>query len=402
MTENGARLMEALAAHLAGGHVNWSEPLSRADWEGLFALSREQHVLPMVLEGIYSCPAFGAMPEELRAAVRQEARRRVIAQTMATQAMLALFRGMEGAGLHPLVMKGAACRSTYPAPDTRTSSDEDFLVPGEEFARSAAFLLSRGCKQTGAGAAERDFELSFVTPEGLHIELHRTPFAPDSEPLNQTNPLFEGAWARGMELDGYRTMSPHDHMLYLILHAFKHLIHSGFGVRQVCDILLWGEKYKGEIDWARLEQQCRTVRAWGFVQGVFQVGGEALGLPVPARLGGKEGLGALLLEDLLAGGVFGGTQLSRKHSSTVTLGAVEAQRAGKKPSLLPTLFPKRSVMEKQYPYVEKNSALLPVAWGHRLLRYGAEKKDGANRAADSLRIGRERIALLKELDVLDE
>ena len=37
-----------------------------------------------------------------------------------------------------------------------------------------------------------------------------------------------------------------------------------------------------------------------------------------------------------------------------------------------------------------------------MARYGGEKKGDTNRAADSLRIGKARIALLKELGVLDE
>ncbi len=401
MTDNGKRLLAALSAHLKGERVDWEDAMTREDWEDFFALAREQHVLSMVLEAVYPCPAFRSLPEQTQTALRRESRRRFVGQTMANQSMLRLIGAMTETGLHPLIMKGAACRSTYPVPDLRPSSDEDILVPAEEFVRCVDFLLDYGCPQTGPGDAQRDFELSFHTPEGLHIELHRTPFAPDSDTLSGCNDLFEGAWARGMELDGCRTMSPHDHMLYLILHAFKHLIHSGFGIRQVCDILLWGETYKEAIDWAELERQCRAVRAWGFLQGVFQIGEDWLDLPLPAEIGGKRGLGDALLEDLLAGGVFGGQDLSRKHSSTVTLNAVEGQQRGKKPSLLPTLFPRRSAMEKGYPYVAKYPLLLPLAWLHRIARYGVEKKDDANRTADSLRIGRERIHLLKELGVLD-
>lgn len=401
MTQTQEKLLQALGAHLRGGHTDWEQPMSAEDWWELFEQARAQHVLPMVVEAIYPCPAFLTAPENLRAAVKGESRRRIIAQTMATQVMLTLYQAMTQAGLHPVVMKGAACRSTYPKPDARPSSDEDILVPEREFTRCAAFLTDYGCRQTAPGDPERDFELSFNTPEGLHIELHRTPFAPDSDALSRANDWFEGAWERGMELEGYRTMSPHDHMLYLILHAFKHLIHSGFGIRQVSDILLWGAAYREEIDWTALRQQCESVRAWGFVQAVFQIGHEGLGLPLPMELGGKPGLGRALLEDLLAGGVFGGTDLSRKHSSTITLHAVEGQRTGKKSGLLSTLFPPKTAMEKKYPYVEKVPVLLPVAWLHRIVRYGAEKKDENNRPSDSLRIGKERMTLLKELGILE-
>lgn len=34
-------------------------------------------------------------------------------------------------------------------------------------------------------------------------------------------------------------MNASDHLFYLICHALKHFYHSGFGIRQVCDILLF-------------------------------------------------------------------------------------------------------------------------------------------------------------------
>ena len=37
-------------------------------------------------------------------------------------------------------------------------------------------------------------------------------------------------------------------ILYLLLHAFKHFLHSGFGIRQVSDIILFSEKYRDQIE----------------------------------------------------------------------------------------------------------------------------------------------------------
>ena len=203
-------------------------------------------------------------------------------------------------------------------------------------------------------------------------------------------------------------MHPHDHMLYLLLHAYKHLIHSGFGVRQVCDIILWAEHYGAQIDWTLLREQCRQVRAWKFARAVFRIGLNYLEFDsgkagIPTEYLEDESGYRELLEDLLESGVFGGKDLSRKHSSTITLRTVESNRNGSSYSLCQTLFPGAAAMEGQFPYVKKYPFLLPLAWCQRFVKYGGEllrSKEG-NEAAESLRIGKRRTLLLKELDIID-
>lgn len=43
-----------------------------------------------------------------------------------------------------------------------------------------------------------------------------------------------------------------DHLIFLLLHAFKHFISSGVGVRQLCDIALWMRRFGAQIDWQRV------------------------------------------------------------------------------------------------------------------------------------------------------
>ena len=54
-----------------------------------------------------------------------------------------------------------------------------------------------------------------------------------------------------------------------------------------------------------------------------------------------------LLHDNLCGSVYGSNDLTRLHSSTVTLNAVKASRMGEKISVLRTVFPKREYLEPE-------------------------------------------------------
>lgn len=109
-----------------------------------------------------------------------------------------------------------------------------------------------------------------------------------------------------------------------------------------------------------------------------------------------------LLHDSLCGGVYGSNDLTRLHSSTVTLNAVKASRTGEKSSVLSTVFPKREYLEHRYPYLKKRPYLLPVAWVQRIVHYASEKQSGAgNSASGSIKLGKERIELMKRYGIMD-
>ena len=109
-----------------------------------------------------------------------------------------------------------------------------------------------------------------------------------------------------------------------------------------------------------------------------------------------------LLHDSLCGGVYGSNDLTRLHSSTVTLNAVKASRTGAKSSVLRTVFPKREYLERRYPYLKKRPYLLPVAWVQRIAHYASEKQSGTdNSASGSIKLGKERIELMKRYGIMD-
>lgn len=404
-------LVQAVCAGMRGAQVHWPpEALTAQDWAALTELSRQQQVLPMVVQSCYEAPAFLAQDQSFRRQLQGRCRLQVAGQTMRSAALGALWQQLRQAGFTPVIMKGAACRTVYPLGSVRISADEDVLVPSEQFAACAEFLKGQGF--TGGDFSADAFEVGLRRGDGLYIELHRSPFAPDDPVLGGCNGWFADICDRAVtvEDDGapLQVMGPDDHMLLLILHAFKHLLHSGFGLRQVCDAVLWAETYGAQIDWETIVQRCRTVRAVGFIRAVFGIGAKYLAMDTqkaclpPELLCRDEATADALLRDLLTGGVYGTASRSRHHSATVTHNAVAADRAGEKSTLLQSLFPPGRQLEGQYPYLKKSPWLLPAAWTARLARYGTEvlRREDSD-AAETLRIGRERTELLRKLDIMD-
>ena len=248
--------------------------------------------------------------------------------------------------------------------------------------------------------------------EGLYIELHKRLFPPESDAYGDMNRFFEGVFRRAIpetiQGNTVYTLAPGDHLLYLICHAFKHFLHSGFGIRQVCDIVLYANAYGSEIDWMVVLDRCRELNADKFAAALFRIGSnylvfdmEKAGYPDAWRQIQVDEIP--MLEDLLSAGVYGGADMSRRHSSSITLDAVAAQKQGRKAkhAALTSAFPPASRLSGRYPYLKKAPWLLPAAWASRLLHYFKETRStDNNNASASMRIGSERIELMKEYGIL--
>ena len=403
MDDSSKLLLQALACALHGESVPW-EAGSVSSWPELRHLAAMHSVLPLLAQALWDSPIASAEPAPVRAlAVR--AKQLVTAQAQRTGDFLLLYRELRRRGLSPVVMKGIVCRSLFPCPDQRPSVDEDLLIPPDAYmAYHEAFL------DLGFQLAEKDLslqdepEIPYQHPEThLYIELHKYPFPPGSKAYGDCNAPFANALDRAVPftyLDtALRTLSPTDHMLFLICHAYKHFLHSGVGIRQLCDIGMFARHYDGEIDWPRVVSECASLRIEHMAAAMFRIAEQWLKLPMPAAFADLQTDEGPLLEDILTAGLYGTVDEDRLHSGTLTLDAVAAGKSGRKRrGLLATLFPSAGTLSTRYPYLRKRPWLLPFAWLQRAAGYLRKPQV---RAGASMRIGEERIKLLRQYQVID-
>lgn len=398
LTATERQFLHIAKAAVSGGEVT----AESVDWPAVFALAGQQKLLPILFETVRKMP----VAEEnvaLFAVTKQQVIGQVLHQTVRASAFASLYQTLRAAGLYPVVVKGQLCSRLYPLRDHRISADDDLLIPDGEFLACHEQLLANGLTtDTPVDELPTADEVSY-TKDGspLYIELHRHLFDSAEDAHDELNHFF--ADLNPVEIDGFLAMPPHEHLLYLLLHAYKHFVRSGIGLRQFCDIGLWARAYHGEIDWQRLHEQCESVHAATFAAAAFRIAREYLGIgfDLPAPWSDAVDVEPLL-HDSLCGGVYGSNDLTRLHSSTVTLNAVKASRTGEKSSVLSTVFPKREYLERRYPYLKKRPYLLPVAWVQRLAHYAGEKKTGTdNSASGSIKLAKERIELMKWYDIMD-
>ena len=397
--------LQVLKAALEDRPAEVSQTVTAEQWVRLFELARAHQVLPMVLQAVHGCPAEETIPPQPLQSCRQQVRRMVMIQTVKTARFLPLLEQLKQAGAEPLVVKGIVCRNLYPHPDQRMSSDEDLLVAPEKMELCHRIMTGQGLVTEDALTA---FEVSYKEPGGaLYLEVHQSLFPPRSDAYGDFNRFFSDARSRAVEIGGVPTLGYTDHLFYLICHAFKHFLHSGFGIRQVCDVTLFANQFGKDVDWLLLYENCRTIRAEKFAAAMFRIGAKHLTFD-PERACYPEIWRDIsvdeepMLADLLDSGVFGSADTNRLHSSNMTLGAVEAQKQGReKHGVMRSLFPPAKALESRYPYLKEHPALLPVAWGSRILTYGREALRSGTDAGESVRIGNRRIGLLKEYDIID-
>ena len=398
LTTTETQFLYIAKSAISGGDL----PAEKVDWPAIFALANQQKLLPILFEAVRKMPAAGENAA-LFAVTKQQVIAQVLHQTMRTSEFADLYQKFRAAGLHPVVVKGQLCSRLYPLKDHRISADDDLYIPDAEFMACHEQLLANGLTtDTPADELPTADEVSY-TKEGspLYIELHRHLFDSAEDAHDELNHFFTDI--NPVEMDGFLAMLPHEHLLYLLLHAYKHFVRSGIGARQFCDIGLWARAYHVEIDWQRLHEQCESVHAATFAAAAFRIARDYLGIDFDLPTPWDGGIDVEpLLHDSLCGGVYGSNDLTRLHSSTVTLNAVKASRTGEKSSVLRTVFPKREYLERRYPYLKKRPYLLPVAWVQRIAHYASEKQSGAdNSASGSIKLGKERIELMKRYGIMD-
>lgn len=282
MNARNERMLEAIRCFLNGKKVEWQEDITEEEWMELFGLSQQHQVLPMVYETVYSCPAFRTVSAEQNQILKRQVIRQVMIQSRKTEEFLGLYRKLTENGITPLVVKGLVCRNMYSEPDYRCSGDEDVFIPREQFGRCHEIFIENGMKPLEPDKdMEAEGEVPYYKERGvLHIELHKELFAAESEAYGEFNSLFADAFDRKtqIEINGVQvyTMCHTEHLLYLIVHAFKHFLHSGFGIRQVCDIAIYANKYGCEIDWDELQEKCRSIHAEVFAAALFDIGEKKL------------------------------------------------------------------------------------------------------------------------------
>ena len=359
----------------------------RFDIGRVFSLAGIHNVLPM----IYSA-AEGSSEDIIL--YRQKVKNSVAFQMMKNANFSHLYNNIIDNSIEATVLKGVICSLAYPNPDYRLSSDFDIVVKEEDRSSLHDFLLSEGFFCKGDNYLDES--------TGLYIEVSTSLGEGDGWIKDTAERVFDGFFDRCISVDGFRTLSHTDHFVYLIYHAFKHFIGSGFGVRQIIDIFLFVKKYNAYIDYERSKEMLSEMNAFSFACNIFLLIEKYFDY-IFDGFDYKINQSVLcpddFLADLLSAGVFGKSSEDRLHSASLVLSAVNDN--GNK-SVLKTVFPSYKIMKSKFAFLKYLPFLLPVMWIYRLVVYlfkliGKKKNVSPVR---TIEIAESRIELLKTMEII--
>lgn len=370
------------------------------DLSEFFKLCTIQSLLPICIESVIDSKCFDLFPA-MKIRNKDEAINLTVRQAASEIDFYSLYKCFLDNGIKPIVVKGLLCEMLYPIPFHRISCDYDLLIEQSELSLCSKILNERGLTSDYDALSDPYcHEISFYNSERtLCIELHTSLFSKTDNLKFDLNIFFSDAIAAPIIIDGIYTINYHEHLLYLVLHAFKHFIITGFGLRQAVDIGLWIKNYSDSIDWQLLFEQLESINAANFMCALLKIIVDDLKIEIPVNLIPDFSFvdSEPLLTDMLIGGIHGASDLTRLHSSTMTLNAFKKDKI----SPLKSIFPNKKDLVHRYDFLQKHPYFLPVAWCDRIVKYILEQVSGKSYGpAKSIEISQQRLKIMRYYGIL--
>ena len=330
ITETETAFLAVIRAFLTEEKASPAEiqGLTEKQWNHLFVLAAQHSLLSAVYDVVGKTPEFAGLPDELRRQVKTQAMQSVLQQVSRTALFLSDEKELEHLGVQPLVMKGIVCRSLYPKPDLRPSGDEDLLISEKDFSAVDACFMRKGfvrdkeaAMPNGAKDGDVPEEMGYIHPKtGAFYEIHTRLFSTESSAYGYLNRAFSDVFAHPskVEVQGQSifTLEETHHLFYLLCHSFKHFLHGGVGIRQICDMVQMIRVYGRKIDWEMFWQLCEEYHMTCFCINLLDIGERYLGFSYEAS-GAVRAAKKLhpdseaLLIDILDAGSFGKSSAGR-------------------------------------------------------------------------------------------
>ena len=253
------------------------------DGEAMFALARAHAVAPLVYDVWSGYP-------EIQPSV--QSRLQTYAMQIAGHSYRLLFYTkylvglLEEAGLPVAVLKGVATAEFYPQPEMRKAGDVDLLLfSGENCARAVACLKAYGFREH----EEKNHlhHVAMIGAEGIEVELHSMMVEPfDNQETNrimlqcqkEAQSHIERQLCMGVSLP---VLTGAYHGFSLLLHLLQHFLTAGFGIKLLCDWVVFWEKQPSEVIGEAVEL-IRTLKVEQFVAAVTGICVRELGMETRA------------------------------------------------------------------------------------------------------------------------
>lgn len=334
------------------------------DWAELFEESKKQAVAPMV----FSCISQQCTNAEVHTNWKMatvfslQRNNRIHAQHCMLHNLLTEN------GIKYTIIKGSASARDYPDPLMRTMGDVDFLVPESHWEQAKEVLLREGFTSYGE---KHPFHLAFHK-KGFEMEMHREPFGltgEGAEELKKIVPeLVDNSVLAGFDGVNFRMPDAFGHGIVLLLHAYRHLVDAGIGVRHLCDWAAFISGFTADEFDRIFRERFEKLGIWKLTQIFSATAHRYLSVPYQEWMGDvDEEVCRMLMMDILDGGNFGRGDVERRTQNRSIYN--QDNKLSEDGRVIQMIRSLNQTAIEDYPRVMKIKIFRPFGWIAICIRY---------------------------------
>lgn len=274
--------------------------------------------------------------------------------------------------IETVILKGLVLRELYPFPELRTMSDADIFMHKEDVKKARKILFELGYYDDDSNPKHSVFSHKSHMSIEIHLSLINDTYSKNAEYFenniwNNVVPIYF--------LDvPVLTLSSEYQLIYLCLHLLDHTLSSGFGLRQLCDVVLLIKSVDNTIDWDEFYNIAKLCHLEKFINIIFSICTDFFHIDIPPVYKPEEiddmKLSETFMDIIISGSIFGNLGTSDCYSDFILQHSDSRVNAVKRNYLSyysHILFPPKRNLGERYNYAQKFFFLLPIAWIHRII-----------------------------------
>ncbi len=254
-----------------------------------------------------------------------------------------------------MLMKGCIIKNCYPEPTHRQMGDIDIWFKREYAEKVKDIMLGMGYECELFGVLHHD---EYSKKPFYIVEMHRYLFR--EEDLEWVK-YYEDIDKRLIPVDGREyeyKFSDEDFYIYFYLHAYKHLLQEGTGIRTLLDFYLYLRRI--DLDFSYIERELRKIKADDYEAVLRDLSlklFDSEALPHDVRLEDRE---EELLETILESGVYGNIKIKMRTALANTPDRSKFRFLLGKIFMIPVRY--RNTYPKMYKNIFTRPLLLLLRW----------------------------------------
>lgn len=343
------------------------------DWNELMNLSRKHKIEGLIYSALNKSRLLENIDEDKVNELKKEVFFTGVTQISNMSKLEIVFNEFSKENVPVIVLKGLVVREYYPQPEQRSMSDADIFVKAKDLNKSKKILIDLGYTEVDAEASHH---IKYIKSGYPMIELHWHVMKRDG--FSDELDLFEDdIWDRTIEVKvkGAKVLSLgyEDLALHLCMHMAAHLAASGFGVRQIADLVLLVEKKGHLIDWTLFINKAEEFGFKKFIIIMFKICNILFSMDIPKEMAvykiDDEEMFESLISTIFDGGVYGKKDMASNFANQVAFnykGKDSNATIGAIRRYFRFIFPSIETMSDKYSYARKIRILTPIAWIHHL------------------------------------